>query len=321
MNRITIAYANHRPETLLLSQSIMEKNEVIILEEPPHPLFFKMLDAEIEIADYLLDQDIEYPAFSRQQCRLMRQLFRVGKKIFQIEPFLEHLIEVHNFFADGNGPKDLDPDTTHYQVYLREKEATRTLIEYYRAARKGNFKAIVESVKAFAQADARRFELRDRLRAQAITRKLEEADSICVEAGPMHLLLYHSLRSQLPKGWSLSPVFMEHQGLKSMGLKSSLYGPGDKLTIHYLFKHRLAADYEDLLCARTLLFMKIVHKEEINGAESPFPHLRDESEAITLVNQLSYPQCRRLFFDIRDKPAEEAKELIRSVVSSDNISS
>ena len=319
MNRITIAYANHRPETLPLSQPIMDEHQVIILEEPHHPDFVKMLVGEIKIADYLLDQDIEYPAFSRQQCRLMRELFRVGKKIFQIEPFLEHLIEVHNFFADGNGPKDLIPGSTHYQVYLHEREATKALIEYYQMVRKDDFAAIVESVKAFAWADARRFELRDRLRAHAITRKLEEADSICVEAGPMHLQLYHMLRSHLPKGWSLSPVFVEHQGLKSMDLKSSLYGPGDRLTIHYLLKHRLADDYENLLCARTLVFMKIVHKEEINCTESPFPHLRDESEATTLVGKLSYPQCRQLFFEIRDQSTEDARVRVRSVVSSGKI--
>lgn len=318
MTRLTIAYANHRPETLPLSQPIMQEHRVIILEEPRHPLFKKMLAGQIKIADYLFDQDIEYPAFSLQQCRMMRHMYRGGRKIFQIEPFIDHLIEVQNFFADGNSPKDLDSDSTQYQVYQREKESTKALIEYYQAVRKEDFSGIVESLKVFARADAKRFILRDRLRAEAIVSKLNDSRSACVEAGPMHLQLYHSLKSQLPLGWSVNPVFVEHRGFKTLGLKPRLYGPGDRLTIHYLFKHRLPPDYMDLLCARTLVFTKIVQKEEYPEGQSAFPHLRDESEAITLVSKLSYSQCRRLFFDIRDKSTEEAKALVRSLASPDN---
>ena len=306
MTHLTIAYANHRPETLPLSQPFMEAHEQIILEEPPHPLFSEMVGGKISTDEYLYDQDIEYPAFSQQQCDLLRGLFEAGKELIQVEPYLDYLIEVQDFFAEGSGPDDLDRSTIHYQVYLREKEATRALIEYYQAVRGDDFPLLIESIQAFARADARRFELRDRLRAQAIVDGLDGQRSTCVEAGPMHLLLFHHLRRLMPPGWSIKPVFVEHRGLQALGLKSGLYGPGDKLTVHYLFNRKLVPEVADLLCARTLVFMKIVHKEEFADQQGPYPHLKNEGRAAALVNQLSFSQCRELFLMIRDKTEEEA---------------
>ena len=246
MTRLTIAYANHRPETLPLSQPLMKAHEQIVLEEPPHPLFNDMLRGQISTDQYLYDQDIEYPAFSHQQCDLLRSLFRADKELLQIEPYLDYLIEVQDFFAEGSGPDDLDRSTIHYQVYLREKEATRALINYYQAVRGEDFNLLIGSIQEFAQADAARFGLRDRLRAQAIVDGLEEQRSTCVEAGPMHLLLFHHLRNLMPPGWSIKAIFVEHRGLQALGLKSGLYGPGDKLTVHYLFNRTLPSEAANL---------------------------------------------------------------------------
>ena len=310
MTDLTIAYANHRPETLALSQPVMEKHKLIILEEPPHPLFPEIIRGRISTEDYLFDQDIEYPAFSQQQCHLLQRLFGAGIELLQVEPFIEHLLYVQDFFAEGNGPGDLDRSSVHYQVYLREKEATRTLIDYYQAVRGDNFLHIIESVKNFARADAQRFDLRDQLRAQAIINNLSDQRPTCVEAGPMHLLLFHYLRRLVPPGWALKPLFVEISGLRQLGLQSGLYGPGDQLTVHYLLKHQLPTEVADLLCARTLVYMKIVGKNEISGQKGPFPHLRDEAQTAVLVNKLSYDTCRRLFWKIRDQSVEAAYDLV-----------
>lgn len=318
MTHLTIAYANHRPETLPLSQSIMEEHELIILEEPPHQSFYEMLRGTIETEDYLLDQDIEYPAFSRQQCLLMQRLFRDGRKLLQVEPFIERLLEVQNFFADGNGPDDLDQSTVNYQVYLREKEATQTLINYYQTVRGNNFADIIESVDDFARADAKRFELRDRLRAEAIVNRLNDSKSICIEAGPIHLLLCHLLHKRIPSGWTLKPIFVELSGLKQLGISSGLFGPGDKLTVHYLFGRTLPSEIAHLLCARTLIFMKIVNKEEYSDTSTPFPHLADEARAAALVNHLSFEQCRKLFFEIRDQSVNAAIAMVRELAMHEN---
>ncbi|MEJ2135060.1 MAG: hypothetical protein P8X86_07440 [Desulfofustis sp.] len=315
MTRLTIAYANHRPETLPLCQPLMEQHQRIILEEPPHPLFPRMIRGQVSTEDYLLDQDIEYPAFSQQQCLMLQSFFSGGIELLQVEPYIEHLIQVQDFFAEGNGPDNLDKSTLHYQVYLREKEATRTLIDFYQAVRGDDFSHLIESVKNFAWADARRFALRDQLRAQAIVNNLIDTQPTCVEAGPMHLLLYHNLRPLVPPDWSLKPVFVEHRGLQQLGLKSGLYGPGDQLTVHCLFQRQLQAEHADLLCARTLVFMKIVGQDEYSGQNGLFPHLRDEARAASLVNKLSFEQCRLLFGKIRDRSAAAAADLVREHLS------
>jgi hypothetical protein len=312
MNILTIVYANHRPETLRLSQPIMGEHQVVVLEEPPHPAFRQMLDRRVDTADYLLEQDIEYPAFSSQQCRLLRELHQAGIHIVQVEPYLEHLFAVQSFFADGHGPDDLDESTIEYQVYIREREATGKLIAFYQAVRQDDFEHIIASVKAFARSDARRFQLRDLLRAQAITVQLEKHDSICVEAGPMHIMLYRHLRDLLPGGWQVRPVFVEHHALKTIGSRSGLYSPGDTLTAHYLLDNPITVEYQNRLCARALIFMKIVSKEEFSEWHQDFPHLRNESEANGLVKRLSYESCKSLFLQMRDLPAEKCLHLMQS---------
>lgn len=127
----------------------------------------------------------------------------------------------------------------------------------------------------------------------------------------MHLLFCHSLKKLLPSGWRLKPIFVELFGLKQLGLRSGLYGPGDKLTVHYLFERTLPPDLENLLCAQALVFNKIVHKEEYRAPNIPFPHLADEARAASLVNRLSFEQCNSLFSEVRDQPVDKAIALVR----------
>jgi hypothetical protein len=294
MNLLTIAYANHRPETIRLSEPFIRQSQAVILEEPPSPHLPTMLDGSLPADEYLLEQDIEYPAFGIEQCRVLKMHHQSGVEIIQEEPYFEHLFMVQDFFADGKRPDQLDTSTVHYQVYLREKAATGRLIDYYKSVRHKDFRGIIEAVKLFARADADRFRLRDRLRAQAIVRQAMRFRRVCVEAGPMHLLLFRYLRSALPSDWSVHPVFVENQVLQKLGCRSGLYSPGDVLTAHYLLDHTTSADYQDLLSARALIFMKIIEKEEYSGWQNDFPHLRNDWRANQLVRQLSYQDCETL---------------------------
>jgi hypothetical protein len=67
----------------------MRRHEAIFLEEPPAPGFEPMPAGAFAVDDYLRPLDVEYPAFSRNMCYLLRELKADGKNIFQIEPFLE----------------------------------------------------------------------------------------------------------------------------------------------------------------------------------------------------------------------------------------
>ena len=70
--------------------------------------FEPMLAGALAVDDYLRPLDVEYPAFSRDMCYLLRELQAEGKKIFQMEPFLEILLGIHEFFAEGHRPGELN---------------------------------------------------------------------------------------------------------------------------------------------------------------------------------------------------------------------
>ena len=86
--KMTLGLSLHRPEMIPLIAERMRRHEAIFLEEPPAPGFEPMLAGALAVDDYLRPLDVEYPAFSRNMCYLLRELKADGKNIFQIEPFL-----------------------------------------------------------------------------------------------------------------------------------------------------------------------------------------------------------------------------------------
>jgi hypothetical protein len=147
-----------------------------------------MLQGALAVDDYLQELDLEYPAFSREMCYLLRRLRAEGKKIFQVEPFLEILLGIHEFFAKGHRPEELDPKSVQYPVYLAERNATGALLAYYQTVMTGSFEASIEAIKRFARLDAARFRLRDSLRAQALAPLVKKYPSVFVEAGVIHYI-------------------------------------------------------------------------------------------------------------------------------------
>ena len=101
MKLITIGFSIHRPEIIGITADLMQRHDVIFLEEPPVNGLQGMLQGAQSIDDYLLPADVEYPEFSRRMCRLLRELYQNGKKIIQVEPFLENLLAIHTLFSQG----------------------------------------------------------------------------------------------------------------------------------------------------------------------------------------------------------------------------
>jgi hypothetical protein len=89
MQKVSVGLSLHRPEMIPLISEAMRRPEAIFLEEPPAPGFDQMIRGELSVDDYLLPIDVEYPAFSRDMCCLLRELHAEGKKIYQVEPFIE----------------------------------------------------------------------------------------------------------------------------------------------------------------------------------------------------------------------------------------
>ncbi|MEJ2221159.1 MAG: hypothetical protein P8X80_10110, partial [Desulfobacterales bacterium] len=95
MKPITIGFSIHRSEVIDITADLMHCHDVIFLEEPPASGLQEMLQGALSIDDYLLPAEVEYPEFSRRMCLLLRELYQDGKKIIQVEPFLEHLLAIH----------------------------------------------------------------------------------------------------------------------------------------------------------------------------------------------------------------------------------
>ena len=89
---ITLGLLVHRPEMIPLIADRMRCHDAIFLEEPPADGSEPMLTRALAVDDYLRPLDVEYPAFSRDMCHLLWELHAEGKKIFQVEPFLEILL-------------------------------------------------------------------------------------------------------------------------------------------------------------------------------------------------------------------------------------
>jgi hypothetical protein len=311
MHNITLCYSIHRPETLVLTARIIKDHDVILLEEPLHPDFHKALGGAVKLEDHLLELDIDYPAFALGQYRLLRQCFKAGKEIMQVEPYFDHLLWIQYFFADGHRPDEISPNTPAHAVYCAEHEATKCLIEYYTEVRDDDFPKILAAMNAFAMADARRFILRDSLRAKRIIEVLVPGKNTYIEAGSMHLLLKRLLGKSLSKEWRLRIRDIDREALKILNLHGSLLSPGDELTLDYIFGRRVSRHKWQLCCAQALIYSKIIIKEEISSGDNEFPHARNEIESITAVKKLSLEKCRILFHRTRLRTSAEAADMTK----------
>lgn len=307
----TLVLANHRPESVPAATALMARHDAVILEEPPDPGFGPMLTGRLGIDDYLATLDLEYPEFGRRMSEALRRLHEKNCRLYQVEPFLERLLEIHERFADGGRPQDLVPGSDRHAVYTAEKEATAALIQFYRVSVQGGFDETLASVKQFARCDARRFMLRDRMRADAIVRILAGRGAYYIEAGHIHYPLWQELKRRLPAAYPLKVNFLMRRAVREMGCRGHLYGPGDLLTLLYRFHPGVRRRREDLLAGRALIYSKLVAKEEIVNTAGAYPHTRDELETAAAVRALSLEDCRRLFPSIRRASTETARDRVR----------
>jgi hypothetical protein len=294
---------------------LMRQHEAIFLEEPPAEGFEEMLAGRLSAEEYLRPLDVEYPVFSRAMCHLLQELKAEGKQIFQTEPFLEALLGIHDLFADGHAPQDLPRDSLLYPVYVAERRATGALLAYYRTVMTGSFEESLEAIKEFARQDAARFRLRDSLRAQDLERLIQPFRSAFIEAGVIHYSLWRLLRHRVPSPGDLRLVFLADQALSTIGRKGHLYGPGDQLTLLYIFHPNLSQPKrEALLAARALVYAKLITKNEIAEASDTLLHLLDERACIEMTARFSLDDCRQLFPKVRRAGTHKAHEIVEDLL-------
>jgi hypothetical protein len=288
----------------------MREHDAVFLEEPPDPNFNRMLAGDIAVEDYVMMLDAEYLEFSRAMCRELRWLHRQGLPVHQVEPYLEHLLHIHEMFADGASPRDIDPTAEEHTVYLAERHATAALLNFYQNAAVAPFEKTLGAVKRFARIDSRRFLVRDRMRADALASRIQPYSNAYIEAGQMHYALWRLLQKKVGPTVAIRPRFIMDGEVKSLAISRHLYAPGDLLTLHYLFHPDSRDPIEDLLAARALVYSKLVYKDEITPRGDAVPHTRDELEVIERVKRLTLKDCAELFPAIRRLKTDAARALV-----------
>ena len=307
----TIGFSSHRAEALPFARSEMNRHQIIVLEEPPNPYLTAMLDDKLPIDDYLMEIDPGFPRFEYLMCKILREFHKKGHTILQIEPYLELLLKIHDLFAAGQTPEHVVKLPELKLVYQAEKRATGALIKYYSSTLESDFNQVIESVKNFACADAERLVLRSRLRAQAIASAAGSNKDMYIESGYIHYPLYLYMRRKLAPTHKLRVVFLLQPIIKSLKVKRRNMGPGDLLTLYYAFHSGLKENVADLLAARSLIYIKLIQKEEMLPGPSNAPHSEEDAVINRLVDGLDFEDCRKIFEKIRFEKRERALHLVK----------
>jgi hypothetical protein len=289
----------------------MENHTAIVLEEAPEADFPGMLAGKLGIPEYLADKDNEFPEFSGKQLEMLQQLHRRGKTILQVEPYLERLIQIHELLAEGLTRPEVESRLGLQGVYEAEAHTSAALLAFYTDAHSASFPQIVSAVQNFARADAARFRFRDDLRARALIPLVKAFPSLYVEAGYIHLWLTQRLRRLMAGRARLRPVFLlAAPSLRALGRPRPM-GPGDLLTLLYIFGSKVKKEREDLLAARSLIYIKLLAKDELIPTPAhPTPHMDDEIQAHRLTADLTFQDCAALYPKIRRLSSAQAVEVV-----------
>jgi hypothetical protein len=290
----------------------MRLHEAVVLEEPPGPGFTDMLAGRLSIDDYLEKLESEFPVFARASAELLRTLAGDGIEIRQIDPYMEVVLSIHDFFDDGGKPGDIAAESLMGHVYAMERRWARRLIDFYARSGSPDFDRVVAGVQEFARVDARRGQLRDRLRAAQIAKSTTRFRKVYVEAGTLHLPLLVELRARLGSAAEVRPVWLMEPIWRQLAGRRQVLGPGDELTLRYAFRPGFSGTRAQLLAARSLIHVKLLEKDEVSSSPEPHPHTRDEFETAEIASRLSYADCRRLYPRVRALGQQAARRVVDS---------
>jgi hypothetical protein len=310
----TIGFSTHRLESLPFARQEMAQHQAIVLEEPPSPTLEQVLDGQVPVEDYLWEMDAEFPEFGRSQIEILRELWQQGKTILQVEPYLERLVNIHELFARNISPDEVMRRIDLKEVYAMERATSGALLAFYQLSLQAPFDQVVESVKQFARVDADRFRLRDAMRAEALAELAGNFATIYVEAGHMHLALPGELHRQLNGNGKVRSRFLLREEALRQYARPRVFGPGDDLTFYHLFHRPVELEHETRLAAQSLIYIKLLSKEELPEGISLTPHLDEEIRLSELVRRLSYEDCRILYPLVKRSTPPEALEKVAKLL-------
>jgi hypothetical protein len=274
-----------------------------------------MLEGRLSVDEYVMTLDSGFPKFQRLMCLLLRDLHMEGRQIVQIEPYLEILLRIHEAFADGMTPEDIVNDSNLVAVYEAEKRATGALLTYYEHSVSASFGKVLKAVQDFARADADRMVMRERQRAHALVALVTNETDLYVEAGYIHYPLFCYLKRAVGRTQKIRVVHLLAPVVRRLKGKRRNMGPGDILTLHYALHGSLMKRMEELLAARSLIYIKLLQKNELLPGASEAPHSEDEVRVNRIVDKLSVEDCRTLFNKIRLADREHAWRTVETYLA------
>jgi hypothetical protein len=308
---ITIGFSSHRLEVLPEVREEMGRHDALVLEEAPEPTFGAVLAGELDAAAYQENLDPEFPHFSQAELELAQDLHQAGKAVLQVEPYLARLLQIHELLAEGLSRPEVESRPGLRQVYAAESLASKALLTFYARAHTASFPRVVAAVKEFARADAARFRLRDELRAQALAPLTAAFPRLLVEAGYIHLALVKALRRRLGGRARVRPVWLLASRVRPILGRPRPLGPGDLLTLRHIFGTPINPDWENLLAARSLIYIQLLEKGEMAPGLDPTPHLTNEIQAHHLTAGLSWTDCAALYPRVRTAAPKTARQEVR----------
>ncbi len=180
---INICFAPHWVELLSELRKFIENADIIILEEPPNDFFKSMLDGIISVDEYmqLLSEETfslkpAFPLYTSQLCFILKSMHMRGKRIFQIEPYLEIVEEIYKFI-DEHEQQNVNAEEIISMikgsqrfnlVYENEHITYKLLLEYYNSWSKG-FDDVIDTLLNYSRAEAKRLILRSTTICVSIT--------------------------------------------------------------------------------------------------------------------------------------------------------
>jgi len=292
---VLVLFTSHRVEMLPHFESVAKNHDVIIIEEPKDERFRDMLEGRLDVDAYVRSIDTSFPLYSKHQCEVLRRLHGIGKRIYQADPYLEAIETIRDAVERGEFER-LPKDERLELVRKTEREANLAWLDYQEAFLRRDFDELVDATVRFTKADAERFKVRDRMRAEEIAKLIENVEGkVLVEAGQIHILLPKYLEDL---GLEVSTINLPETVARNLGIE--LYpNPGNELTKKFMLGEEVDDETARLMAARGIIYISLIPKDEmLPSDENPYPHLVEENKIAKAVSKLSYEGCKRIFYKI-----------------------
>jgi hypothetical protein len=298
---VEIVLTSHRVEFLPMLRDEAISAEIIILEEPTNENLYKLFRNEITPEEYVRGLDTSFPLYTYFLSDLLKNLHQMGKRIYQIEPYLETIQKIQRSIENGTF-SDVIKDVETEKIRLIEKKAFGAFIDYQEAFISGDFEELIEKTIEFSKADAERFKFRDSMRFRKIVdfieslRKKEDdpALKLIIEAGSIHTSLPDSLEKVLETDY-VSSINLKEEAAKKIGVEF-MNNPGTRLTEVFIKGKQIGESELKTLAARSLVYISKISPEEMfPEGKNKFPHLMEELRVTEEVEKMDYNACREEF--------------------------